>query len=761
MSIEPFSPLWSSPFFDGINGWCQQKSDRLLVKGLAGSGDAMFISDLFRSTGRPLAVFVENNKRAEQLCDECRTFLSDDAVEFFPSRDAVPYNLKSPFGPVLEARFRVLGQLLDGQKKVFIAPHAALVQKIVAPKTLFNRVIRLHQGNEVPLETLSRWLTEIGFRRENQATDIGIFSIRGGIIDIYPFLTDNPVRVEYWGDRIESIREFDVFSQKSLASMPGADIFPMREFSLSGDDFEYALEKMRDVSQQPGTTHLSVERFEHQWKSMADAEGIEWFLHWFDLATVTLFDYLAPETIVVWDDLIGPARRLDETRQNYERHLLRVPDLFAPFVSKPHELLHPEQLIAEKLAGFDTAFLDTVEAPADCGELCLAMREQPQLPRELVPLTEALTRYSGEGMRCVLLSPNIGHAERLEELLGETCPSVEISIGFLNRGFIVPDKKLLLFSENQIMGRTDRAVRFRKRKGGMPLSGFDALAQQDFVVHEEHGIARFAGIERIRTGERHTDCMVLYFADNARVYVPIEDFHKVQKYIGKESVSPTLSTIGTGSWERLKNRTRESLQKMAQELIDLYAKRQYLEGIAFAPDTIWQKEFEDAFIYEETADQLRAISEVKHDMESKKPMDRLICGDVGFGKTEVAMRAAFKAAMAGYQVAILAPTTILAAQHFATFSARMASFPVKLACLSRFQSGKEIKGAVARIATGDIDIVIGTHRVLSSDVVFKNLGLLIIDEEQRFGVKHKEKLKHFRHTIDVLSLTATPIPRTL
>jgi transcription-repair coupling factor (superfamily II helicase) len=761
MTIEHFSKLWSSPFLKSTRRFCDEKPRYTNVKGCAGSGDALVIADIFSSSNRPVFVFVENGKRAESLYDECKTFLTEDSVELFPSRDAVPYTLKSPFGPTVEARFRVLAQLLDNKKKVYIAPHAALTQKIVPQKTLFNRIIRLRPGDEIPVETLSRWLTEIGFHRETSVANIGSYSIRGGIVDVYPFLCENPLRIEYWGDTIESIREFDVFTQHSLSSKTLVELFPMREFCLSPDDFAYAIENMKEEAPKRGGDLLGVHRFEHQWKAMADHEGIEWFLHWFDPTFVSLFDYMAPDTLVVWDDLIPPLRRFDETIQNYERHMLRVPEAFVPFVSTPDELLFRDRAIEERLMERDIVFFDTIEAPSNAVAVKLDFTEQPQLPRELSALSDVLCARHLEGLRCVVLSPNMGHAERMQELIGETCPFVEIALGFLGRGFIVNENKTLLFSENQIMGRTERPVRVKKRKGGIPITGFDALSPHDYVVHEDHGIAKFLGIERVAAGDGHTDCMVLLFDDNARVYVPIDDFHKVQKYIGKESIAPALSKIGTASWERLKTRTRESLKEMANELIELYAKRQFLEGISFGPDSHWQKEYEDAFVYEETVDQLRAINEVKADMESKKPMDRLVCGDVGFGKTEVAMRAAFKAAMAGYQVAVLAPTTILAAQHFATFSERMASFPVKVAQLSRFLRPREQKPIVERVAAGDVDLLIGTHRILSEDVRFKNLGLLIIDEEQRFGVRHKEKLKQLRYTIDVLSLTATPIPRTL
>jgi transcription-repair coupling factor (superfamily II helicase) len=388
------------------------------------------------------------------------------------------------------------------------------------------------------------------------------------------------------------------------------------------------------------------------------------------------------------------------------------------------------------------------------------MQEQPSFPASLEPMFDDLRTRTSQGYDVHILCENLGHAERLAELVSEPCPTVTISIAFLNRGYVDRDGKRLFYAENQLFNRPHHHAVGKKFKAGQPLSGFDALSPGDYVVHIDHGIGRFTGIEHIKA-EVLRDCMVVQYQDAAKLYVPIEDFHKVQKYVGKESAAPVLSKLGTGSWEKLKSRTRDSLKEMAHELIELYAKRQYFEGIQFSKDSVWQKEFEDAFVFEETPDQYAAIMDVKHDMESKKPMDRLVCGDVGFGKTEVALRAAFKAASDGYQVAVLAPTTILVAQHYETFRERLAAFPASVAMLSRFLGPKEQLGVVQKLKAGEVDIVIGTHRLLSKDIVFKNLGLLIIDEEQRFGVKHKEKLKQYRNNVDVLSMTATPIPRTL
>lgn len=761
MKIEHFQNLWSSLSFPGVSRWITENPHNSLFTGLNGSSDVFLISDLFEKSQRPVLVLVESSKKAETLVEECKSFLGDDAVMLFPSRDAVPYNMKSPFGPTVEARFGVLSALLESAKKVYVAPYAALMQKILPRKNLFNKIIRLQTGDEISISTLSEWLTESGFHRENKVTDIGSFSIRGGIVDIYPLLGENPLRIEFWGDTIDTIREFDVFTQKSFESKKQIQIFPMKELCFSDSQIDGALEKMAEHCRESGIDSMMVHKLEHQWKSVGDLEGIEWFLHWFEQPYSSILDYISSDTLIVWNDLVPIGRRLDESRQNYARHLERVPELYLPFISPPDKLLHLDDTVIGDSAFYDTVYVETLDTPADTISFKVSINEQPQLPREIESLTDDLKSHNEKGLRCILVSPNLGHAERMQELIADSCPFVEFAIGFLLKGFIDNENRFLLYTEAQIFNRSVRPVRVKKQKSGIPITGFDALSPQDYVVHEDHGIARFIGIERVQTGESQSDCMVLIYADHAKVYVPVDDFHKVQKYVGKESIAPSLSKIGTSSWEKLKTKTRESLKEMAQELIDLYAKREFLEGIMFQPDNLWQKEFEDSFIYEETPDQLRAIKDSKEDMESKKPMDRLICGDVGFGKTEVAMRAAFKAVMSGYQVAVLAPTTILAAQHYSTFCERMSNFPVKIGMLSRFLKPGEQKPILQKLRDGEVDIAIGTHRVLSEDVVFKNLGLLIIDEEQRFGVKHKEKLKQLRFQVDVLSMTATPIPRTL
>ncbi|NLE00203.1 MAG: transcription-repair coupling factor [Fibrobacter sp.] len=761
MTIKTLSNVWDSISFPALNSYLQEMPQNALFSGLAGSSDAFLISNLFSSSSQSVFVLVENSKKAETLVEECRSFIGNDSVLLFPSRDAIPYNMKSPFGPTIESRLRVLSELLSNTPKVFIAPCSTLLQKIPTRKSLFNKVIRLHPGDEIKISVLSSWLSEIGFHRENQVTDLGTYSIRGGIVDIYPFLGENPFRIEFWGDNIDSIREFDVFTQKSLDSRSSIEIFPMKEFCFSDSQIESALESMKEFCRNNDIDEMVVHKLEHQWKTVGDFEGIEWFFHWFSISTSSILDFLPTNTLLVWDDFVPVNRRLDETLQNYGRHLERVPELFRPLVSNPEQLLFSQRSVEDDFSMFNCIYIDTLDIPQNTSHYKVSFIEQPQLPKELDLLTEDLSKNYQQGLECFIVSQNLGHAERMQELIGEKCPFVQICTGYISRGFIDRQNQILLYTESQIFNRTARPVHVKKHKSGIPITGFDALSPQDYVVHEDHGIAKFIGIERVKTGDTQNDCMVLIYADNAKVYVPVDDFHKVQKYVGKDTVVPSLSKIGTSAWEKLKTKTKESLKEMAQELIELYAKRQFLEGIRFQPDNLWQKEFEDSFIYDETPDQLRAIKEVKEDMESSKPMDRLICGDVGFGKTEIAMRAAFKAVMSGYQVAVLAPTTILAAQHYATFSERMADFPVKIAMLSRFLKPSEQKPILDKIKTGGVEILIGTHRILSEDIEFKNLGLLIIDEEQRFGVNHKEKLKQLRYKVDTLSMTATPIPRTL
>jgi len=762
MSIKNYSDIWPRGSFPGLRAWLDAGPRSALFTGLAGSSAPLLAADMFESREASLLVLVENSKRSEVVAEECASLLGRACVSVFPSRDAIPYNQKSPFGPTVEARFKALAQLMGGQRRIFVAPSVALLQKVLPPKKLFNRIIRLHAGDDLGQEELAAWLADNGFRRETMADNVGSFAIRGNIFDIYPFMTEQPVRLEFFGDTIESIRLFDVFSQKSHTVLNMVEIFPMSEFCFNEEQIRDAVLSMQAHCSQQDLDASALRTLEHNWQALSDHDGIEWFMHWFGIPSATLLDYMPPDTTLLWNDILPPHRRLQEHIDNYMRHLQRIPDSIAALVSPPDKLLEPPDMATESIARFPVAYVNTDELPArPQSTYRCSMQEQPSFPAHLDPLLSDLRARDAQGFDIHILCESLGHAERTVELVADQCPFVTVSVCYIERGFVDRDNKRLVYAENQIFQRPHQRVPSKKTRTGTPIQSFDALSPGDFVVHIDHGIGQFLGIERIQTLSVQRDCMVVLYQDSAKLFVPVDDFHKVQKYIGKDSAVPALSKLGSGSWERLKLRTRRALKEMAQELIALYAKRQYLEGIQFSADSVWQKEFEDAFLYEETVDQHAAIKDVKQDMEAKKPMDRLICGDVGFGKTEIALRAAFKAVSDGYQVAVLAPTTILVAQHFSTFRDRMAAFPVTVGMLSRFLTAHEQRSVIGKLRDGSIDIAIGTHRILSKDVAFKNLGLLVIDEEQRFGVRHKEKLKHYRYKVDVLSMTATPIPRTL
>ncbi|MBD3393990.1 MAG: transcription-repair coupling factor [Chitinivibrionales bacterium] len=762
MSIKHFADRWRRGTFPGLDAWLKAAPRTSLFSGCAGSGPSLLAADLYESSDKSVLLLAESGKRCEILAEECASLVGRDCAAVFPSRDAIPYNLKSPFGPTVEARFRALAGLMAGGRGIIVAPSVVLLQKVLLPKKFFNSIIRIRVGDELPQEALAGWLAENGFRRETMVDDVGSFAVRGDIFDIYPFMTDAPLRIEFFGDTIESIRLVDVFSQKSRARLQEAEIYPMAEFRFSEEQVKAALARMHAHARDKGMDTAGIRGLEHSWKTLSDHEGIEWFLHWFDSPSATLLDYLPADTVVVWHDAYNPARRLDEHVENYARHLERVADTMRPLVSPPEKLLVARTDAVKRLHASPVVFVNTedLEPRPEFAHRC-SMQEQPSFPGSLAPLCSDLQARHDQGFECRVLCESLGHAERMTDVLAEPCPFVAVEIATLERGFIDRENKALYYAENRIFNRPHRRPPSKKVRSGVPIQSFDALSPGDFVVHIDHGIGRFVGIERVQTMQVSRDCMVVEYQDAAKLYVPVEDFHKVQKYIGKDASPPVLSKLGSASWENLKRRTRTALQEMARELIELYAKRQYLDGIRFSEDSVWQKEFEDTFLYEETADQHAAIRDVKKDMEDKKPMDRLICGDVGFGKTEVALRAAFKAVSDGYQAAVLAPTTILVAQHYETFRERMAPFPANVGMLSRFLSPTEQRDVVQKLKTGAVDIVIGTHRLLSKDVAFRNLGLLVVDEEQRFGVRHKEKLKQYRYKVDVLSMTATPIPRTL
>lgn len=739
-----------------------QKSD-ICVSGIAESVDSFLIREIYekanRKNGGIVVVLAEDAKNAERICNEINAFSSDFA-KLFPQAQNIPYNMRSVFGPTREQRLVVLDEILNGKAKIVVMPVSTVFEKVAPPEKLFNSVVSLVVGEDISQDFLAEKLTNAGFSRESTINSPGQYSKRGGIFDIYAFGHENPIRIEFWGDTIDSIREFDIFKQRSIKPISRISILPMREFSPSVEERDEALVKIKNFCESNNIDRKNYDFIAHSWSVFNEIDGLEWFYHWFDFEQVSIFDYFPKNTVIIHNDLFDFDKTFEREIANYRNHKSRVPEIVAPFVSPPENLLVNADEVKVKM-NFRQCFVNT-KNENNLPNFNFDFANQPSFGGDFSLFVNDLQHKFEMGFDITIFAENEGFANRLREMLEERNARIpNIEIGFVNNGFFSLKHKIYYYCDRKIFDRAvSRKVALQTAKRAAAVN-FDSLSRGDIVVHIDHGIGRYLGTEKVKIGDFEQDCLLIEYQNNAKLRVPIIDYYKIQKYIGKDGFAPELSVLGSSAWQRRKERTREQLQEMAGKMVKLYAKREFNEGLVFAPDNKWQKEFEDSFEYEPTNDQITTIEQIKKDLEDKKPMDRLVCGDVGFGKTEVAMRAAFKAVMSGFQVAVLAPTTVLASQHAKTFRARMAEFPVKIEEMSRLVESKNVKETKERIKNGGADILIGTHKILSKDVAFKNLGLLIIDEEQRFGVKQKDLFTSYRSSINVLSMSATPIPRTL
>ena len=561
----------------------------------------------------------------------------------------------------------------------------------------------------------------------------------------------DPLRLEFDGDTLRSLRRFDAGTQRSIEQLAEATVLPRHEIVVEPGEAPAIAERLRAAGdEKSGGAHLFH-------------EGMERFAGHYDPDLGSLTDYLPDDCLVVCDDPGGQrgrrdelveaiARGYDETREHY------------PAISPPERLFMPGDTLERLLATFPGAdWLGPIAAAgeADRHAATLFVECSPAEPvqRSLERLRSHLAELGANHIRAVVLCDNPGQRDRLGEMLGET--DADLGVGLVSAGFTLKGARLAVLTDHEVFARYRRRRRRLKKTGGLSLAELSSLKVGDFVVHEDHGVGVYRGLKRLTLNGQETDCVEISYAEKDRLYVPVQQLGLVSRYAAEEGAAPALHRLGSAAWQKQKSRAKQAIQEMAEELIKAYAARQALPGYAFKPDTVWQRELEASFPYEETPDQATAIDEVKRDMEAARPMDRLICGDVGYGKTEVAVRAAFKAVQDGRQVAILVPTTILAQQHWLTFRERLADFPVRVEVLSRFRTAKEQKEVLARLEGGEVDIVVGTHRLLSKDVRFHDLGLVVIDEEHRFGVAQKERVRQITRTVDVLALTATPIPRTL
>ncbi|HML18837.1 MAG TPA: transcription-repair coupling factor [Bryobacteraceae bacterium] len=725
------------------------------LAGLTPTAKALYLVLLWQATERPLLVVTDGNQSAEQLAELAETFFDllvahGDAgrPQLLPAFDVLPGQKLSPHNEIAGRRAVGLWRLAGGHVPLTIAPAGSAMLRTHGGEYYRRLALELRAGEELPLDMIEAHLKSIGYEKRDPVEMVGEYSIRGGILDVFAAENARPLRIEFFGDEIESIRRFDVESQRSVMKISEGRILPLAEQPREGApypgwEFAAALEHPREQSlielagdavvvlDEPEQIRAAAERL---WKRLDQGDAAELaaanFFHWEDFEA----RYAAPS-------LKRPQVNLRELDL----------DAATPHIgTRPSMAFHGSMQVAVAEAktmvehGYRVAFF----APSN---------------GELERLADILREYSVPFQ--LGLAPNEAASPYLAErayLAGPVANTYLIK-GHVRRGSIFPESQIAFIGSEDLFDASDLIARPGITKAQLTAFAADLadLKPGDFVVHVTHGVGKFVGVREIAQGEQKGDFMLLEYAGDAKLYVPLTRMDLVEKYRGAGEAAPPLDRLGGSTWTARKARIKTKMRDMADELLKLYAQRRMAHGFSFSPDSNWQREFEDAFEFTETKDQLAATKDIKRDMESPHPMDRLLCGDVGYGKTEVAMRAAFKALGDGKQVAVLAPTTVLAFQHYETFRARFAAFPVKIGMFSRFQNAKELKAGLEELAQGKIDVAIGTHRLLSKDVEFRDLGLLIIDEEQRFGVRHKERLKQIRQNVDVLTMSATPIPRTL
>jgi transcription-repair coupling factor (superfamily II helicase) len=768
------------------------------VSGLTSiSAKAYVVSRLVAETGKRFALVADTNTELELWANDIAFFLDQNAageaaMTTLPSFETAPYSGASPHAETQEKRALALWQMRSGASDIVIVSARSLIQKLISKGEVATLGCDLKRDEDFPPEMLVERLFSVGYVREDPIIGPGQLSMRGGIVDVWSPDAESPVRIEFFGDTVDSIRSFDPETQLSTGHLTEISIAPMREFAVTPQDLKDWAFFAEDRFSDPKFARNLRDRTDFA-SAGETFSGWEFLIPLTKTLTSTVFDHL-PEHILVIDEPTS----VEQTLATFYDHLARY---HAAVISNGDVGLEPDELflsaseLRKKLGEFRSVELRGLgrtaaatdekfgmsEPPADAGgsdKLFLFSTAEKAVEIELQ--SRSTRKFHGDFPAFVAefdLAADIvvrtpGMSERIAEMLRDYdkyVPLEAIKLGSLSSGFEIPSERLIIFTEVDIFGETAEAdqrgprekVRKTKSKLGAFISDFRDLKAGDFVVHVDHGIGRFEGLQTIASQGSEREFMLLVYADSAKLFVPVERMDLVSRYSSGEATAPTLDRLGGLGWQKTKAKAKRAMRDMADELLKLYAERKLVRGHAFSPDAPWQHEFEDAFPFDLTVDQASAIEDVKTDMETAVPMDRLIIGDVGYGKTEVAMRAAFKAVMDGKQAAILTPTTVLAYQHFESFKKRFAAFPVKVDLLSRFRTSKEQKAVSESAAKGDVDVLIGTHRILSNDVKMPKLGLVVIDEEQRFGVGHKEKLKQLKKKVDVLTLSATPIPRTL
>ncbi|HBE77015.1 MAG TPA: transcription-repair coupling factor [Firmicutes bacterium] len=767
------------------------RRDQDLLTGLSGSQKSLALAGFVDDGAGKFVVISYSNNQANRIAIDLEGWLGSEWIAYFPSNELLPH--EEAYEPEVTAqRVETLGRILSSSRLVVVTSWEALQRRLLPPARFLEFTIPLKPGMEYNLETLLTRLTRMGYERVDLVESIGQFSNRGDLIDIFPLNRVEPVRVEFYGDEIDTIRSFKVEDQLSFSNLNEVLILPAREglwhqeeFDKSREQIAIALQrqvgKLEDIGRVEEAAALR-DRIGEALERLAaghQVPGSDQFLPWIGPRLGSLMDYLADARVILDEPVRG--------RDSYHSLMEETAGVLGNYLDKGVILPKEQEMLigVSELEGILWAkkpwslslLAKTPKGLSAAHTLTLPFRTPPTFQGKFEMFSAELSMWLKEHRNVVLAVSVKEKARRLKEVLreqgitstiaeeGSILPlspgTVRIEVVDMESGVEWAPGKLIVLTEAEIYGRQKKKYQARFQQEGSKISSFTDLKVGDYIVHINHGIGRYMGIETLEIAGGHRDYLRIEYAGEDRLFVPTDQVNLIQKFIGMEDAPPKVNKLGGNDWQKVKTRVKESLRDMADALLQLYAQREVAPGHVFAPDTVWQLEFEEAFFFEETPDQLRAVNEIKADMERSKPMDRLLCGDVGYGKTEVAMRAAFKAIMDGKQVGVLVPTTILAQQHFLTFRERFAGFPVNIKVISRFQTTKEQNAVIDGLLDGEVDLVIGTHRLISSDIHFKDLGLLIVDEEQRFGVAHKEKLKELRKNVDVLTLTATPIPRTL
>lgn len=650
------------------------------------------------------------------MVTDLESLLGPSTAFLYPQREALPYESSEPHLEVGALRVEALEGVFSGKARLLVTTLRALQERALVPSSLAELRLTLSVGEEMGFQKLVEALVDRGFERVSLVEEVGQFAVRGGIVDLFSFGAPEPLRIEFWGDEITSLRAFDILDQRSVRTLATVHILPV-DFR----DSENGVDVRRSLMELLPSDTILVEVGHQDWER---------------------------ELKRSWDHAQDIRDELLEQGQDP----VPVEDLFLPPGNALERLLGQPRIRIQEERG---------------GDLDLETEAPPPIDRDMSRLRAFLVEGTVHGHDTLILCDNDGQVQRLEEILEEKGlpEGTSLGIGALAGGFLLncSTPPLRILTDHEIFRRPRRLRRSRQFRGVAALESLAQLTPGDYVVHMDHGVGVFRGLEQLSVGGEKIEALAIEYAGGEILRLPIYKVDLIERWIGEtdDTSPPQVHRIGGRKWKTLKRRTEEAIEAMTSELLELYARRETAQGFSFSPDSRWQREMESSFLYEDTPDQRKVSLEVKRDMERPKPMDRLVCGDVGYGKTEVAIRAAFKAVQDGKQVAVLAPTTILVEQHRRTFEERLADYPVKIGALSRFRSPKEQKELLLSLARGEVDILIGTHRLLSKDVTFKNLGLLVVDEEQRFGVRHKERLKRLRASMDVLTLTATPIPRTL